>query len=504
MAINTHAMTFIEQLKHWFETFIFSANTSYMPHGNCYLWQTPLVQLHVVSDTLIAIAYFSIPVMLVYFAYQQRKMLPFSLFAMFGGFILLCGIGHLLEIWTLWHPAYWLSGVEQALTALISCYTAASLFTLLPQFLALRTPEELAAVNAQLQVEVSQRQAIAVELEAMNQRLEELVAERTQELEDKNEDLKQAQTQLVQSEKMAALGKMVGGIAHEINNPLSFIRGNLNPTEEYAQSIFSALALYEEQCPEPDDYVAAALEELDLPFIRQDLPKIVESMKVGVRRIQQIVASLRNFSRLDETGAKEADIHEGLDSSVEMLSARIMAASSTQSVDLQKSYGQEIPAFECYPGPLNQVFFNLLSNGIEAIEERLASGDKFAPVLRIETQLLRGGRSGEMEVAGEDSSPSQNYVQVRFLDNGQGIADAVQELMFDPFFTTKPVGQGTGLGLSQAYKVVVEQHRGKLLYELREPDLKVFTVQLPVSIAEASDAAEAPNAVESQDPLCLT
>ncbi|MGD1936256.1 MAG: hypothetical protein ACFCA4_01685 [Cyanophyceae cyanobacterium] len=285
MAINTHAMTFIEQLKHWFETFIFSANTSYMPHGNCYLWQTPLVQLHVVSDALIAIAYFSIPVMLVYFAYQQRKMLPFSLFAMFGGFILLCGIGHLLEIWTLWHPAYWLSGVEQALTALISCYTAASLFTLLPQFLALRTPEELAAVNAQLQVEVSQRRAIAVELEAMNQRLEELVAERTQELEDKNEDLKQAQTQLVQSEKMAALGKMVGGIAHEINNPLSFIRGNLNPTEEYAQSIFSALALYEEQCPEPDDYVAAALEELDLPFIRQDLPKIVESMKVGVRRI---------------------------------------------------------------------------------------------------------------------------------------------------------------------------------------------------------------------------
>ncbi|MEM1427546.1 MAG: hypothetical protein AAGF75_13465, partial [Cyanobacteria bacterium P01_H01_bin.130] len=306
-------MTILEKIQQWFETVVFANGTSYMPHGNCYLWQTPLVQLHVVSDGLIAIAYFSIPIMLVYFAYQRRSQLPFSLFLMFGAFIILCGVGHLLEIWTLWHPAYWLTGVEAAMTALVSCHTAVSLYTLLPQFLALKTPAELAAVNQQLREEVTQRRAIADELAMVNQNLEALVAARTQELEKRNRALKQAQTQLVQSEKMAALGQMVGGIAHEVNNPLSFIYGNLRYTEEYAGDLLTAIARYEAEYPTPAEDLIEDIEDLDLPYIREDFPKAIQSMRSGADRIHHVMAALRNFSRLDESGAKQANIHEGLD-----------------------------------------------------------------------------------------------------------------------------------------------------------------------------------------------
>ncbi len=480
-------MTVIEKIQQWFETVIFASSTSYMPHGNCYLWQTPLVQLHVVSDALIAIAYFSIPIMLVYFAYQRRSHLPFSLFLMFGAFITLCGVGHLLEIWTLWHPAYWLTGVEAAMTALVSCYTAVALYTLLPQFLALKTPDELEAVNQQLREEAIHRQVIADELITLNQNLEELVAARTQELEQRNEALKQAQAQLVQSEKMAALGQMVGGIAHEVNNPLSFIHGNLTHTEGYADDLFTAIARYEAEYPTPAASLADDLEALDLPYIREDFPKVIGSMRSGADRIKQVMTALRSFSRLDESGAKQADIHEGLNSSIEILMNRIAAMPRT--IAIEKSYDAQVTPFQCFPGPLNQVFFNVLSNGLDAIEQRLATGETFTPLLRIETRLKT------VDSASKPGTQEASLVQIQILDNGKAIAPSEQEHVFDPFFTTKDVGQGTGLGLSQAYQTVVTQHGGQLRFEERQPDLKALIIELPIA-----NEAIAPSQ-EGQEPL---
>ncbi|MGD1900643.1 MAG: hypothetical protein ACFB9N_00170 [Geitlerinemataceae cyanobacterium] len=230
----------LEKIRDVWDTIVL-ANNSYVPHGHCYLWQTSLVQLHVVSDASIALAYFSIPIALVYFAYRGRKFVPTEILLMFGSFIILCGIGHMLDIWTLWHPAYWLSGVEKAATALVSCYTAGSMLTLLPQFLALKSPEELEKLNRLLEAEVAQRRAAEAELQSLNANLEELVRDRTQELERQNLVLQKAQAQLVQSEKLASLGKMVGGVAHEINNPLSFIYGNLEHVKEYKRSLWEAI-----------------------------------------------------------------------------------------------------------------------------------------------------------------------------------------------------------------------------------------------------------------------
>ena len=374
---------------------------------------------------------------------------------MFGAFIGLCALGHLLEIWTLWHPAYWLSGAEQAITALVSCYTAISLFTLLPQFLALKS---------------------------MNQNLEQLVAERTQELETTNANLKKAQTQLVQSEKMAALGQMVGGIAHEINNPLSFIHGNLAHTEGYTKDIFQALDVYddyyEKHCADPDGTLAIALEPFELSFLRDDFPRLLKSMKVGANRIQQIVLSLRNFSRLDEVGAKHVDIHEGLDSSLQLLLGRMNA--SAHPIKLTKSYDSDIPSFECFPGPLNQVFFNLLSNALDAIEDRLTGGVNFSPVLGVETHFCCA--------QGEGMEGGQSSVEVRFIDNGKAVTPTVKERMFDPFFTTKSIGQGTGLGLYQSREIVVRQHGGDLRFETAPPDRKVFTIKIPIPSASRRPA----------------
>jgi two-component system NtrC family sensor kinase len=376
----------------------------YIPHGHCYLWQTPLVWLHIVSDLLIAIAYFSIPTMLIYFVYK-RSDVPFSkVFMLAGAFIVLCGIGHLLEIWTLWHPAYWLSGIEKAMTALVSCYTALQMVELLPRFLSLRTPEQLEAVNKELE-KLLQEQKVA------------------------------ATQQLMQSEKMSSLGQMVAGVAHEINNPVNFIYGNLAPAIDSVNDLFTFIRTCEAEMPKQSIAVQTKAEAIDLDFLKEDLPKLLTSMQTGAERTRQIVLSLRNFSRLDEGEAHPVDLHECLDSTLLILNNRIK-----QGITVTRSYGN-LPTIEGYSGSLYQVFMNLLSNACDALTEQPQAVQE----ITITTERL-----------------GRDRVAIRIADNGSGISPENQRKLFDPFFTTKPSGMGTGLGLSISRQIIVDKHCGQL------------------------------------------
>ncbi len=782
---------------------IFSPSQSYMPHGHCYLWQTPLVGLHVTSDALIALAYFSIPILLMYFVAQRRDVPFLGVFYLFGAFIVLCGVGHLLEIWTLWHPAYWLSGVEQALTAVVSCYTALSMVTLLPQFLALKSPQELEMLNSVLQAEVERRREIEEELRQANQCLEARVEARTAELaasqaqlqeaqriahvgsidydpnsgeihaseeirriyrledhgdrplslkdflktihpsdraawwqaqqrllksgeslhlehrlafpdgeiryldikgeaernssgevvklygvaiditeqklakhrlerqmqrihlvaktlervwsslnleevmqvivdevrqflniervviyrfqpdwsgdvmvesvSDPNlailgrhfedncfrhdyvhqyrrgrirgiedvassslpdchkallkdvqvkanlvlpllwhprsfddepelwglliahscqqtrpwpesevevlqqltvqlgialrqhnlitslkselhersqieaalrdseaaerqkadtlhqtlQTLQQTQAKLVQSEKMASLGQMVGGLAHEINNPISFIYGNINHAREYSEQLLELIYLYQTYYPETHEAIADLLEAVDLDFVREDFPQLLDSMRTGADRIRDIILSLRNFSRLDESEGKVADINASVESTLTMIQARLSQAASRSSIEVVKQLGN-IPPIACYPGQLNQALFNILNNAIDTLEERLKQDKTFKPELQVITELL----ASEMAQNGA-------IVQIQITDNGLGIPKDFIDRVFDPFFTTKPIGKGTGLGLSNAYQIIVDQHQGAFYCQPHSPSGTRFIIELP-------------------------
>ncbi len=839
-----------------------------MPHGHCYLWQTPLVWLHVVSDLLIAVAYFSIPAMLIYFVFKRRDVPFLGIFALFGAFIIFCGMGHLLEIWTLWHSAYWLSGIEKAITALISCYTAGQMVTLLPKFLSLKTPQELEVINHKLQREISERENVELELRCAYEDLEIKVQERTTELtkinacleaeireriaaesalrereirlskqqasklelaksdriyqgnigdalreiteiatrtlnvewvsvwfynEDKSamccgnlykltanqhsdglelrvddypnyfkalnaeqtiaavdantdprtqefsesyliplgissmldvpithqgrvegviclshqgtprnwtldeqnfasylaqivalamesrdrilaqealhkqlkrerlvgtmldrirsslnlesvlqtsvdevrqflqtdrtivyrfnpdwsgfvvvesvgkdwmptlemdiqdncflekyvplykegrigaisdvensslnlchikllrqlqvkanlvipilqaeeatqnpkcggttknqcnlwglliahhcsssrewqefeieclkelnvqlaialqqctlfeqaqtelsdrkqaeaalrlsearerekarqlevtlRQLKSTQAQIVQSEKMASLGQMVAGVAHEINNPVSFIYGNVTPAIEYSHYLLNAIDLYQQHYPEPPAAIKEQIEAVEFDFIKEDFIKLLESMKTGAERIKQIVLSLRNFSHLDEADRKPANLNQDIESTLMILQHRLKPQPRRCAIEVIREYGK-LPLVECYPGQLNQVFMNLLSNAIDALEERLQRDPNFTPQIRICTEVKNN----------LDKSHIKSAI-VRIADNGAGISEEVKQRIFDPFFTTKPVGKGTGLGLSISHQIIVEKHQGRL------------------------------------------
>lgn len=267
---------------------------------------------------------------------------------------------------------------------------------------------------------------------------------RTDEAERAMRELQRTQMHLVQSEKMSSLGQLVAGVAHEINNPVNFIYGNLSHASDYINDLLRMLALYQKGYPSPHADIQDEAEAMDLEFLMEDLPKLLRSMRVGAERIQKIVASLRTFSRMDESDTKVVDIHEGIDSTLMILHNRLKAKSDRPAIDVQKNYGN-LPAVECYPGQLNQVFMNLLSNAIDALEEVLETDPTFAPQIRVETTLLPQGR-----------------VQICIADNGPGISETVRSRLFDPFFTTKPVGKGTGMGLSISYQIVTERHGGAM------------------------------------------
>ena len=278
--------------------------------------------------------------------------------------------------------------------------------------------------------------------------LDQKVRDRTEELQQKNQDLaesiqtiQETQQQLIQSEKMSSLGNLVAGIAHEINNPVSFIYGNLTHTREYTKDLFEILEVYQQECSSNNAKIQECLESIDLEFIKADLPKILSSMQAGAERIRQIVLSLRNFSRLDEAYMKPVDIHQGIESTLLLLQQRLKSRQG--QITVVKNYGN-LPLVECYPGELNQVFMNVLINAIDAIE--LQTQLKMQPgVITIQTQPL-----------------ASQSVLIKISDTGIGMTPETKTRIFDPFFTTKPVGKGTGLGLSISYQIIVDRHKGKL------------------------------------------
>ena len=288
--------------------------------------------------------------------------------------------------------------------------------------------------------------------------------EKALQLEQTLQELKRTQTQLVQNEKMISLGQIVAGVAHEINNPVSFIYGNLKYANRYARDLLELLQVYQQQYPDPGPEIEAIAEDIELDFLVEDLPNLMKSMKSGAERIRQIVLSLRNFSRLDESEFKSADIHEGLESTLLILQHRLNETTENPKIQVIKEYG-DLPQVSCYPGELNQVFVNILSNAIDALEE---SSSEKSGQSKDRTILIRTERREEK-------------VAIRIADNGPGIPEELQQRLFDPFFTTKPVGKGTGLGLSISYQIVVEKHGGQLTC-ISTPDLGTeFVIAIPLN-----------------------
>jgi two-component system, NtrC family, sensor kinase len=316
-------------------------------------------------------------------------------------------------------------------------------------------------------------QALTIELQRQRQELKttlqfkenlmQVATQQAQRLEQSFRALQDTQTQLIQAEKMSSLGQMVAGVAHEINNPVNFISGNIEYVHRYTQDILAMIDLYQTAYPQATAEIAAWHDnDGDLDFIRADLPKILASMKMGADRIREIVLSLRNFSRLDEAEMKQVDIHEGLDSTLLILQHKLK--DSISEIQLVKQYGP-LPVVDCLAGQMNQVFMNVLGNAIDALETHYADGPPSAipPTITITTAVLDPER-----------------VVIRIADNGPGIPLAVQPRLFDPFFTTKPIGKGTGLGLSISYQIVVAKHGGELRCHSVPGQGTEFWIELPM------------------------
>ena len=305
------------------------------------------------------------------------------------------------------------------------------------------------------------------QLEKAQQTLEEKVAERTQALNQTLQKLRQTQAHMIQAEKMSGLGQMVAGIAHEINNPMSFVYTNLAHLEQYNQDLINLVTLYEQEYPCPTLAIKEEIETIDLEFLIEDIPSIFNSMKVGSQRVHKIVESLRNFSHLDEEGLKSVDIHQGINNTILLLRKRLEDKPGYQKIELIKNYSP-LPLIDCYPSQINQVFFYLLSNAIDSLDEYNQH--------RLPADIATNPSMIEIITKQIDS----DWIAVEIIDNGLGIPPEIHSKIFDPFFTTKPVGKGTGLGLSISYQIIVEKHRGMILCNSVPEEGTIFIIKLPI------------------------
>ncbi len=317
------------------------------------------------------------------------------------------------------------------------------------------------------QIQTSRQQAEAMlkagirELQASRQILED----RERELEEALTNVQSMQGQLLMSEKMSSLGVLVAGVAHEINNPVSFISGNLEYVESYTQMLLHLLELYDRHNPDRHLEINDWCNEIDLDFILKDFPRLIQSMKMGSNRIKEIVLSLRTFSRHDEAECKCVDIHDGIDSTLVILAHRLKAEGDRPTIEVIRNYGDILPV-ECYAGQLNQVFMNILGNAIDAIEEawhRLTTRLTPPRTITVTTRLV-----------------DQQWVQISIVDTGKGMPEKVRAHVFDPFFTTKPIGQGTGMGLSISYQIIVDKHQGRLECFSQPGQGSEFVLTIPI------------------------
>jgi PAS domain S-box-containing protein len=315
--------------------------------------------------------------------------------------------------------------------------------------------------------DITKRKEAEIALQVLNQKLKLQTAELGSTL----EQLQQSQLQLIQREKMSALGNMVAGVAHEINNPVGFLSGNLDPAQDYVQDLFELLDLYEQRFPQPGSDITEKIEVIDLAFLREDMPKVLRSMREGIKRIGNISTSLRTFSRADTEHRVPFHLHEGLESTLLILKHRLKANEHRPAIEILENYS-EMPAIRCFPGQLNQVFMNLLANAIDALDE--SNQGKSFDEIQVQPNFI---------MVTTELSVDQQWAVIKIKDNGIGMTEATQHKMFENLFTTKGVGKGTGLGLAIARQIIVEKHNGMIEVHSVFGQGTEFVIKIPVEAA---------------------